>query len=229
MNSKLFPLVSSDVALFSLGDGRLEVLVARRAQKPLEGLWALPGAVLKPDLDRSLEDTARRALRDKLGVEVPYLQQLSVFDGEMRDPRGWSISVLHCALVSRDSVQASARLKVDDVRWVDADAVGKLAFDHREQVAAARDELRRRVRDQALPLHLLPEKFTLTQLQRVCELILREGADDPLELDKGAFRRRLARSADFEPVEGEFERGPQRPAQLYRAVAGYRFEPRTRC
>lgn len=223
MSRDLYPLVSADVALFSLGDEVLQVLLARRTQAPFKGLWALPGSVLKPELDRGLEDTARRALREKLGVDVPYLQQLKVFDGATRDPRGWSLSVLHCALLSRDVVQAAARSKVDDVHWVDADAISKLAFDHRQQVAEARDELRRRVRDQALPLHLLPERFTLSQLQRVCELILREGADDPLTLDKGAFRRRLAGSNDFEPVVGEFVRGPQRPAQLYRATLGFRF------
>jgi ADP-ribose pyrophosphatase YjhB (NUDIX family) len=162
-------------------------------------------------------------LREKLGVEVPYLRQLKVFDGVGRDPRGWSLSILYCALLSQDAVQAAARSKVDDVRWVDANTVGRLAFDHSEHVAAARDALRGRVRDQALPLHLMPEKFTLTQLQRVCELILRDGSDDPLALDKGAFRRRLARSEDFAPVEGEFERGAQRPAQLYRVAPGFRF------
>lgn len=223
MRRELFPLVSADVALFSLGDDRLQVLLARRALAPHAGLWSLPGAVLKPERDRSLEDTARRALREKLGVEVPYLHQLKVFDGAERDPRGWSLSILYFALLSRDTVQAAAQSKVDDVRWVDADTVKRLAFDHDEHVKAARDALRRRVREQALPFPLMPAKFTLTQLQRVVELILREGPNDPLVLDKGAFRRRLAGNMDLEPAEGEFERGAQRPAQLYRAAPDFRF------
>lgn len=223
MNHKLFPLVSADIALFSLGDDRLQVLLVRRTDAPHKGHWALPGAVLKPEIDQRLEDTARRALREKLGVEVPFLQQLRVFDGPLRDPRGWSVSVLYCALLQRDRVRATAQFRVDEICWADADAVGDLAFDHRAHVAAARDDLRGRVRDRALPLHLLPEKFTLTQLQRVCELVLRQDSSDPLALDKGAFRRRLTGCQDFEAVEGEFERGPQRPAQLYRASPGFRF------
>ena len=92
MTKTLFPLVSADVALFSIGDGCLQVLLVQRAQAPAAGQWALQGAVLKPDIDRDLEATARRALRDKISVEVPYLEQLQTFAGADRDPRGWSLA-----------------------------------------------------------------------------------------------------------------------------------------
>ena len=121
MSRQLFPLVSADVALFSIGDRCLQVLLVQRSQEPAAGRWALPGAVLKPDVDHDLEATARRALRDKVSVEVPFLEQLRTFAGADRDPRGWSLGVLHYALLPRDQVQAVVRSKVEDARWADAD------------------------------------------------------------------------------------------------------------
>lgn len=224
MVKQLFPLVSADVALFSVGDGCLQVLLVQREQDPAAGLWALPGSVLKPHIDRDLEATARRALRDKISVEVPYLEQLRTFAGPDRDPRGWSMAVLHYALLPRDEVQAVVRSRVEQVRWADADAVGQtLAFDHAAQLRLARSALRQRVQEHALPLHLMPKRFTLTQLQKVCEVILAPSPDEPLALDKGAFRRRFARSPDIAEIPGEFEYGAQRPAQLFRVSQDFRF------
>ena len=82
---------------------------------------------------------------------------------------------------------------------------------------------RQRVQEHALPLHLMPQRFTLTQLQRVCEVILANGSERRVRLDKGAFRRRFAKSLDIAEAPGEFENGAQRPAQLYRVASGFRF------
>ena len=92
-----------------------------------------------------------------------------------------------------------------------------MAFDHDELLAAAVASLRNKVERHALPLHLLPEKFTLTELQRICEAVLGRS------LDKGVFRRRLRDSPDLQEVPGEFVRGSQRPAQVYRAEKVFRF------
>jgi 8-oxo-dGTP diphosphatase len=222
--TKLNPLVSADIALFSIGESRLQVLLVRRANEPERGRLALPGAMLKPDEDADLEATARRTLRLKLGIEVPHLEQVRTFAGIGRDPRGWSVSVLHVALLPRDQVPALPQRKVEEVVWVDADAAGLgLAFDHDEQLAVARAELRRRVAEHALPLHLMPEQFTLTQLQATCEIILGAGPGQAVTLDKGAFRRRFADTADIVKIEGAFERGAQRPAQLFTKAATFRF------
>ena len=224
MTKQLYPLVSADVALFTIGDGYLQVLLVQRAQEPAAGQWALPGAVLKPETDHDLEATARRALRDKISVEVPYLEQLHTFAGAARDPRGWSLGVLHYALMPRDQVQAVVRRKVEVVRWANADTEGwDLAFDHAEQLRAARSALRQRVAEHALPLHLMPERFTLTQLQQVCEVILAPGEGEIVALDKGAFRRRFAGSPNIVEIPGQFEGGAQRPAQLFRVAPGFRF------
>ena len=214
---ELFPLVGVDIALFCVDGGRLRVLLVKRAEEPAAKQWALPGGILKPHLDNSLEVAARRVLAHKVSVELPLVEEVCTFSGPDRDPRGWSISVLFYALLPRDKVNALVRNKVEALEWVDASAPGhRLAFDHAEQLTAAVLKLRTKVEAGKLPLHLLPEKFTLTQLQRTIEAILAR------ELDKSSFRRQLRGSADVVELD-EYERGAQRPAQLFRAGEGFLF------
>lgn len=213
----LFPLVVVDVALFTVIDDSLRVLMVQRAMEPERRRWALPGGVLKPAVDDSLEAAARRVLQRKVSVDLAHLEEVRTFSGADRDPRGWSIAVLFCALLPRDQVNALVRDKVEALEWADANKPGhRMAFDHEMQLATAVERLRSRVEGKALPLHLLPERFTLTQLQRTCEAIL------GYPLDKSAFRRRLKDSPDLVELD-EFVRGAQRPAQLYRAREGFNF------
>lgn len=213
----LFPLVGVDVALFSVVDERLKVLLVKRAREPEIRRWALPGGMLKPHLDASLTATARRMLADKVAVELPHLEEVATYSGPDRDPRGWSVMVLFYALLPLDKINAVVRNKVEAVEWADASAPGhRLAFDHAEQLAAAVKKLRAKVADDALPLHLLPEKFTLSQLQSVVSVILGQ------PVDKSSFRRRLKTSSDLVELD-EFVRGAQRPAQLFRASEGFLF------
>ena len=215
---RLFPIVSADVALFTLIEHELRVLLIKRANEPTPGGWALPGAVLKPDIDHSIDDTAVRALASKTRVRLPPLEQVVTASGPDRDPRDWSVSVLYYALLPSDKVPAVAGDKTEAIEWVDPERPGhRLAFDHARLLAAALAKLRDKVKRGALPLHLLPAKFTLTDLQRACEAILGN------ELDKGAFRRKIADEPTLIAVTGEFQRGPQRPAQLYRASADFEF------
>jgi ADP-ribose pyrophosphatase YjhB (NUDIX family) len=214
----LFPLVSADVALFTVIEETLRVLLVQRSQEPELRLWAMPGAVLNPEFDLDMAATARRALRDKVSVEIAHLAQVGAASGRTRDPRGWSLSVLFYALLPLDQVNAVVRRDVEAIKWADAGHPGQeLAFDHRVQIGAALAALRAKVESHALPLHLLPERFTLTQLQRTCEAVLGHA------LDKSVFRRRLKGSEDLLEIPGEFVMGPQRPAQLYRARDGFVF------
>ena len=214
----LFPLVSADVALFSVDAGKLVVLLAQRAHEPQALKWALPGAILKPDEDADLHATACRALHEKVNVEVAYLAQVGVFSGIDRDPRGWSLSVLFYALLPADQVKAVVKSRVEAVQWAEASGLTQsLAFDHDRQLGAALQILRDKVERHALPLHLLPERFTLTALQRTCEAVLGR------PLDKSIFRRRLKTSDELVAIDDEFAVGSQRPAQLYRARDGFTF------
>ena len=91
---ELYPAVMVDIAIFSVDESGLRVLVVRRANEPQKGLWALPGGFLKPPADDSLEGAARRVLREKVNVDTPHLEEVRTFSGKDRDPRGWSVSVL---------------------------------------------------------------------------------------------------------------------------------------
>ena len=218
--SDLFPLVFVDVALFSIVSDCLRVLLVRRAQDPNRRGWALPGGILKPEMDADLKSAATRVLRTKISVEVPHLEEVRTFSGVDRDPRGWSISVLFCALLPYDKVNALVKDKVEALEWAAADNPGhRMAFDHGEQLAVALHVLRDRVRvtRPVLPLHLMPERFTLTALQKTCEAILGK------EIDKAAFRRRLKDSTDLVELPGELQRGSHAPAQLFRARDGFEF------
>ena len=223
---ELYPAVMVDIAIFSVDENGLRVLLVHRANEPQKGLWALPGGFLKPDVDVNLESAARRVLIEKIGVDTPHLEEVCTFSGKDRDPRGWSISVLFFALLPRDQVQAVVKAKVDDVNWVDARNHGlAMAFDHEMHLTRAVDVLKRKVDRHALPLHLMPEHFTLTALQRTCEAILGH------ELDKSVFRRRLKPEIEKQPpevsdlveVDGLKELGHQRPAKLYSAREGFVF------
>ena len=214
---ELYPLVGVDIALFSVDDERLQVLLVKRAAEPAAKQWALPGGILKPHQDMSLEAAARRILAHKVSVELALVEEVCTFSGPDRDPRGWSLSVLFYALLPRDKVDALVRNKVEALGWADASVPGhRLAFDHSKQLAAAVQKLRAKVKSGKLPLHLLPEKFTLSQLQRSVEVILGQ------PIDKSSFRRQLKSSADIVELD-EYERGAQRPAQLFKSSDEFTF------
>lgn len=223
---ELYPAVMVDIAIFSVDENGLRVLLVHRDNEPQKGLWALPGGFLKPEADANLVSAARRVLIEKIGVDTPHLEEVCTFSGKDRDPRGWSISVLFFALLPRDQVPAVVKAKVDDVKWVDVRGHGlAMAFDHEVHLSRALDVLKRKVDRHALPLQLMPEHFTLTALQRTCEAILGH------ELDKSVFRRRLKPELEKRPpevsdlveVDGLKQTGHQRPAKLYKARDGFAF------
>ena len=183
------PLVTVDVAIFSVLGDELRVLLARRPDEPGEpfpGRWALPGGFVDVHRDASLQACAMRKLKEKTGVSSPYLEQLASWGDAKRDPRGWSTTHAYFALIPApgDAERAAGTAASE---WVQADEARRrrLAFDHGEILAAAIERLRGKVEYTSLPAFLCPEPFTLPELQRVYEIVL--GRD----LDKSAFRKRI--------------------------------------
>jgi 8-oxo-dGTP diphosphatase len=208
------PIASVDLAILMLGEVSIEILLMRRATTPFEGQWALPGGFIHVDEDDDLEAAARRVLKEKTGVETPYLEQLETFGTALRDPRGWSVSIVYVALLSMEEVRLSRGANATDVAWhpVEGDAVVvPLAFDHDKILRTALVRVRSKVEYTTLPVHLLPARFTLSELQTVYERILGR------KLDKSAFRKRIGEADFVEPVPGEMRLGSNRPAQIYRA------------
>lgn len=208
------PFTRIELALLSVDENELVVLLGKRSEAPHKGRWALPGGVLRIDMDPNLDAAALRVGRERLGLELRHLHQLEATGSSSRDPRApWALSISYRALVPRDAIEPVVGKRLDAVKWVSvhqAEADSGLAFDHAELVRhaaqAARDEIDRL----ELPYDFLPDRFTLGELQACCESILGR------RLDKSSFRRRLEDRALLEAVAGEMRTGPFRPAQLYR-------------
>jgi 8-oxo-dGTP diphosphatase len=203
------PIATVDVVLLTLKDSRLRVLLHPRDKEPFLGHDALPGGYIRVQEDEDAADAARRVLREKLGVEAPYLDQLATFSGKFRDPRGWSLSVAYFALVPEETLGGRPSAPVDELR--------SLPFDHAAIVAAAAERLRGRAGYSVLPCFLLPERFTLRQMQDVYEDVLGVGRNG---IDAVVFRRKVIGTLVV-PIEGETTPGggrAGRPAQLYRVA-----------
>lgn len=217
------PFTRLEIALMSIIDGRLQVLVARRAQAPHAGKWALPGGVLRIDLDRSLDAGARRVMKERLGIDIPFLRQLCAVGGPTRDPRApWALSVVYRSLVPEGSVGPAPGKRIEALAWRPVDDAMRdatLAFDHHALIQRSVLVTRAEVDAMRLPVEFLPAAFTLGELQRLCEHLLGR------QLDKSSFRRRLADAELVEPIAGEMRTGPFRPAQLYRARATVSASP----
>lgn len=209
-------LVAVDIVLFTIGfggkeragdGGALRVLLVRRRIPPFQGSWALPGGfVLEAE---SLEEAALRELREETGVGDVYLEQLYTFGDPGRDPRGRVVSVAYYALVAAERLCLSAGTDAADARWFAAAALPELAFDHRRIFDYALLRLRNKLEYTTVGFQLLPEKFTLTELQRVYEAILGR------KLDKRNFRRKVMLLGIVKATR-EWQRGDRRPARLYR-------------
>lgn len=202
------PAVSTDVVLFTIRNGTLCLLLIQRANPPYEGCWALPGGFL--EIDEDLDQCALRELKEETGIEGVYLEQLYTFGKPARDPRERVVSVAYFALTRSDSLRPKAASDARAVAWYPVQSLPALAFDHSDIVAAALQRLVAKLTYSTIAFQLLPETFTLSQLQSVYEMLLGE------PLDKRNFRKSmLAREILIET--GEYARsGNHRPAKTYR-------------
>lgn len=167
----------------------LKLMLIERDLEPFEGRWALPGGFVR--MDESLEQAAKRELEEEAGLRQVFLEQLYTFGQLERDPRGRVISVTYMGLVRPSVHRAQASTDARDARWVtlgELDELGLLAFDHKRIIEVAIERLRAKVRYKPVGFELLPEHFTLSQLQQLYEVIL--GAP----VDKRNFQRKIHRT-----------------------------------
>ncbi|MDD2695579.1 MAG: NUDIX domain-containing protein [Anaerolineales bacterium] len=202
------PALTVDVVIFTLKSSRLQVLLIQRARQPFAGDWALPGGFVS--MEEPLEEAAMRELLEETGIREAYLEQLYTYGDPDRDPRGRVVSVAYYALIPSDAqVRSQGGSDASQARWFPIDELPKLAFDHNDIIAYGLRRLRYKLEYSAVGFQLLPEDFTLGELQRTYEIILGE------KLDKRNFRRRILQAGIIEPTH-RFKSGEGRPARLYR-------------
>lgn len=201
--------VAVDIVIFTIQASVLKVLLVKRRIPPFKEQFALPGGFVLKNED--LDQAALRELREETGVSNVYLEQLYSFGHPERDPRERVISVAYYALVSADR-QLQAGSDAAEAHWFPVAGLPQLGFDHAEILSYAVERLRNKLEYTTVGFQLLPEKFTLTELQTVYEAILEK------TLDKRNFRRKIAQLKILKPLR-EFQHGGQRPAQLFKFVA----------
>ncbi|KAA6184566.1 NUDIX hydrolase [Thiohalocapsa marina] len=202
------PAVTTDVVVFTIRDERLQTLLIRRVGPPFEGCWALPGGFL--DIDEDLDRCAARELREETGVADLYLEQLCTFGAVDRDPRERVISVAYFALAPAARLQLKAGDDAADAAWFPFHALPPLAFDHDRIIHTAHERLVSKLDYSTIAFQFLPETFTLSELQRIYEILV----DAPI--DKRNFRKWALAIQQVEET-GELRRhGSHRPARVYR-------------
>jgi 8-oxo-dGTP diphosphatase len=195
----------------TLHDLRLRVLLIQRGEEPFRGAWALPGGFVRESED--LEAAARRELQEESGVEDVFIEQVATIGTPGRDPRGHVVTVLYVGLIAGDH-PLHATGDVTDARWFDVagpEPLPRLAFDHANLLDRGLAHLRRRLSEApAFCYELLPERFTLSELQALTEAILGK------EMDRRNFRRKIKELDLLAETGSTRQRGRHRPAALYR-------------
>lgn len=177
------PAVTVDIVVFALDEHDLQVMLIQRDLAPSAGDWALPGGFVR--VEETLDDAAARELREETGLQDIFLEQLYTFGAVDRDPRERVVTVAYFALVNLAGHAVQASTDARSAAWFSVNDLPQLAFDHGQIVDVALQRLRGKVRYQPIGFELLPEKFTLRQLQHLYEIIL----DRPL--DKRNFRKKV--------------------------------------
>lgn len=208
------PSVTVDGVVFGFTGKAIQILLIKRGEFDAEGnpnvfagWWALPGGYV--NINEDIDQAVRREIVEETSVQGLYLEQLYTFGKPKRDPRGRVISVAYYALVKSSALVLKHGSDADEAKWFDVRELPKLAFDHAEVVAMGVQRIMGKVRYQPIGFELLPDKFTLVELQKLYEAILQR------PLDKRNFRKKMLSFDILEPLD-ETVMMKTRAAQLYR-------------
>ena len=199
------PSVTTDCVIFGFDGTRMKVLLVQRGIEPYKGRWAFPGGFLQ--MDESAEEGALRELREETGLSGAFIRQFHTFSAPDRDPRERVITIAFYALVRIEEVTG-----VDDAadaRWFALDEVPQLAFDHDQILRTAEQALRQQIHFEPVGFELLPEKFTLRELQNLYEAIL------GVRFDKRNFSNKINRLGLLEPLDEKVNPSRKKEATLF--------------
>lgn len=210
------PALTVDCVVFGLDeDNLLKIMLIQRQLPPFQGQWALPGGFVR--VEESLEEAARRELREETGIENVFLEQLYTFGNVNRDPRDRIVTVAYYALINLWEHRIKATTDASDAAWFPLKKIPPLPFDHDHILATALARLKGKVRYEPIGFELLPKKFTLSQLQKLYETILEQ------ELDKRNFRKKILKMEFLIALDETEQNVPHRAARLYQ------FDEQTYC
>ena len=198
--------VTTDCVIFGFNGERLQVLLIERGIEPYKGHWAFPGGFLK--MDETAEEGAKRELKEETGLADAYIQQLHTFSNPDRDPRERVITIAYYALVKIQEVKGG-----DDAasaRWFPLDEIPPLAFDHDYILRMATQRLREQIHFQPIGFELLPEKFTIKELQSLYEAIL------GINFDRRNFAKKMLHLEILTELDETVWPTPKREARLYK-------------
>ena len=185
------PAVTTDCVIFTFHEGKLKILLIQRGIEPFKGDWALPGGFVR--MDETVEEGARRELKEETGVDCSHIKQFRVFSAPDRDPRERVITVPFYALIKWQEVEGA-----DDAmnaEWKDADSLPELAFDHKEIIEEALKAMRFDIHFEPVGFSLLNDTFTMPELQRVYEAVLGK------EFDRRNFAKKMKHLNLLKPAE----------------------------
>lgn len=199
--------VAVDCIIFGLIEGRLCLLLTKRDFEPEKGKWSVMGGFVQTG--ESVDDAARRVLKNLTGIENVYMEQVHAFGEVNRDPGERVISVAYYALLGPEEYD-QALLESHNAVWMPIESLPELGFDHPAMVSQALGMIRRQFSTMPIGFNLLPELFTLSQLQTLYETILGEC------VDKRNFRKRISETGCIEKTAFIDKSGSRRGASLYR-------------
>ena len=200
------PSVTTDCVIFGFDGSKLKVLLIERGIEPYKGRWAFPGGFLK--MEESAEEGALRELQEETGLTGAYIEQFHTFTDPKRDPRERVITIAYFALVRIQDVKGG-----DDAakaQWFALDEIPQLAFDHDMILRMAQSRLRERIHFQPIGFELMPEKFTMKDLQELNEAILE------VKFERSNFAKKMLHYELVEQLEETVWPTPKREARLYR-------------
>ncbi|QLE03027.1 NUDIX hydrolase [Galbibacter sp. BG1] len=220
--SKMF--VATDCIVFGFDDGELKLLIFKRRVAPKKGDWSLIGSFVKEDED--VEHAAKRVLKEITGLDNVFFEQSYTYGKADRDDGARCISVAQFALIRIDDYDRKLTEK-HGAYWYKLEDLPSLVLDHDKMVIDALNKLRQRAKHQPIGFELLPEKFTIPQLQSLYEAIFQKS------LDPGNFRKKVLSFEVLEKLNEKDKSSSKRGAFYYRfnhdnyqklLESGYNFE-----